>query len=249
MLFYCFLFILGINFLGLLWCYFNQSDHLTDLVYNLSFFSVIWAVTIWQGNYHPTSLLLAGMISLWAIRLGSYLLIRIRKMGRDQRFDQMRSQFMRIAGFWSLQTISIWIIILPSLIFIHKAVTEWNVFMWIGAAIWTVGFVVETVSDWQKYQFKINSKNNGKPIMTGLWKYSQYPNYLGEILCWVGIFIYTSTVLEAWEWLSVVSPLWISLLLIKISGIPLLEKRAYEKYKHLETYQHYIQQTPRLLFW
>ena len=238
--------VLVLNAAGLFWCYTQQSDKVTDLIYSLSFF--LLTALLWYN--HADSLVhhfMFIMVGLWSIRLGSYLFLRIHAMGKDDRFDEMRKKFFKIAGFWTLQTISILILAVPILILFGYANIPPSPLHYLGLGLWGFGLVIETIADWQKFQFKKQVANKEKYMSTGLWSVVQHPNYLGEILCWIGVFVVVIPSLQGWQWLAIVSPLWISLLLIKISGIPLLQKAAAKKYGHLVEYQNYQSKTALLV--
>ena len=235
-----------INVLGLAWCYGMQSDKVTDLIYSLSFIlltSVLW----WSHDNSLVHHLILVMITLWGGRLGGYLFIRILTKGKDERFNQMRKQFFRIAGFWSLQTGSILILAIPIFILFSYTNIKTSGIHYLGLGVWSIGWFIETISDWQKFRFKTNPSNKGKVIQHGLWKVVQHPNYLGEILCWIGVFLVVLPVLQGWQWIAIVSPLWIITLLVFISGIPLLQKQSAQKYGHLDMYRKYTSNTPLLI--
>lgn len=235
-----------LNAAGLAWCYIMQSDKLTDLIYSLSFI----ALTAWLWSQHDNSSihhLLLGMITLWGLRLGGYLFIRILTKGKDDRFDEMRKKFIKIAGFWTLQTVSILILATPIFALFSYTNIELNFWNYLGAGIWLIGWLIESVADAQKFIFRKNPANDGKFIQHGLWGMVQHPNYLGEMLCWIGVFTVVAPVLQGWHWIAVVSPLWIIILLAFISGIPLLQKKSAEKYGHLDAYKKYITNTPLLI--
>lgn len=247
-LFYAFLLIIFLNILGFCWGFFRQSDKLTDLIYSLSFF-VVTAITFsYVQDFSFPKILLASMVCLWAVRLGTYLFQRIHKIKKDARFDNMRPNFIRLLGFWILQTVSICIIVSPVILFLGNDVSpSLSTFQIIGFVLWFTGFVVETMADYQKFTFKNNAKNEGKFMQSGLWQYSRHPNYLGEIFCWWGVFLFTSSSLVGWQWLGILSPIWIMVLLLFVSGIPLLEKSADVRYGHLDEYQTYKAKTGILL--
>lgn len=236
-----------LNFLGLLWCYFRQSDKLTDLIYSLSFLLLSTILLFVKADYSWAKLILVAMVSLWSIRLGTYLFVRIHHMKQDQRFDEMRKKFVAIAGFWTLQTVSIYIIALPVVIFLNKGDIELNYLAYLGLVIWGLGWLIESISDYQKFKFRKNPAHQNDFVNVGLWKYLQHPNYLGEILCWLGIWLFTAAYLVGLEWLAILSPLWIVTLLVFISGIPLLQKKAIKKYGRLPAYQHYQKKVAKLI--
>lgn len=182
---------------------------------------------------------------MWAGRLGLFLFYRVNQMGRDKRFDTFRANFYGFLKFWILQTVSIGIISLPSILYLSKS-EETHV--WIaGAGLWLTGLIIETVADHQKNRFK--KANPDKQYRKGIFKYIIYPNYLGEILCWAGIYLYVFPSLRNWEVLSVISPMWIIFLLICISGIPLLERMANKNYANDPEYREYIRKTKKLIPW
>lgn len=231
-----------LNIIGLAWCYLLQSDKLTDLTYSLCF--AIVSVWLWQqGRVTEQDTLMYLLVLLWSVRLGSYLFIRIHKMGDDKRFDKMRKQFSRIALFWLLQTVSIVIISAP-LFLVEQLGTGSLLYPGLFLAIF--GLMLETLADWQKYTFRTDPKNNGQFIHHGLWKWVQHPNYSGEIIFWSGISLITFQTDNPLTYLTFISPFWISLLLVRISGIPLLQKAAEKKYGEQSDFQRYKKETPKL---
>jgi len=244
------LIIIGLNGLGFLNGYVRQTDKLTDFIYSLSFLVVAWVAYLMGGMTAP-QIVLVLMITLWALRLGGYLFWRIHTFGRDKRFDQMRPNFIKLLGFWTLQTMSIMIIIAPSVIFLLLENMAHHWLMAIGGLVWLVGFVMETVADVQKFQFIKNPKNKKQWIDEGLWRYWQHPNYVGEILCWAGLTVFVLPVVMSFGFwyviLTIASPTWIYTLLRYISGVPLLEQSAEKKWGDNPEYQAYKQRTRRLL--
>jgi tryptophan-rich sensory protein len=157
----------------------------------------------------------------------------------------MRENFFKFLGFWLLQGISVFAIMICSLLFLNSSVTAFNP---IGILIWGLGLLIESIADYQKFTFSNNTKNKGMWIATGLWKYSRHPNYLGEILCWVGIYVYAYPALSTINRLiALVSPLFITTLLLFISGIPILERKANEKWGKDKKYIEYKKNTSVLI--
>jgi steroid 5-alpha reductase family enzyme len=240
------LFVLSINLFGFVWCYIKQSDHLTDLIYSLSFIGLV-SILFFQENRSLSHYLIYFMVVIWGVRLGIYLVYRVRVMGRDKRFDKLRANWLRIGTFWLLQSLSVLLVSLPLfVVFGKETMSTGNVHI-LGLCIALIGFLIEVVADHQKFSFRNNSNNQGLFIQKGLWKWVQHPNYTGEILFWCGIFMSCMPSLLQWEWLSILSPLWIIILLLRISGIPILQKSAHKKYGHLASYQTYAAATPKLL--
>ena len=236
-----------INLVGFALGYLLQSDKFTDVLYASSFAAVVMTGWYLSSDVGGAKLIVGLLVLIWAIRLGGYLFIRIHKMQSDQRFEQMRPVFWRFLGFWILQIVSIIIIALPVIFLLAKPAAGFSWTVAVGAGIWLIGFVLEAVADWQKFRFKLQAENKDTFIQSGLWRSIRHPNYLGEILVWLGIFVACLPWLEGIEWMAVASPIWIFVLLRYISGIPLLEERANEKYGKLAKYQEYVQKTGRLL--
>jgi steroid 5-alpha reductase family enzyme len=223
-----------------------KTDKLTDISYALSF--IFLAVLGFCLNDKSLfKLVLLTMVLLWAFRIGFFLFIRINKNKKDKRFDGIRENFFSFLKFWVLQGVSVWVILIPSILFfISKG--SFSYLMIGGFIVWACGLLIETVSDIQKYNF--NKSNPGKFISIGLWKYSRHPNYFGEILCWVGIYIYVFSSLSViGKFSSLISPLFISVLLIFVSGIPLLEKYSDKKWGKNKEYVEYKKRTSVLIPW
>ena len=242
---------LSINFVAYLIAFVLQTDKLTDGTYALSFIAIA-VVLLQQGEIQYYRLIIALLVLLWALRLGSYLVSRIIKKGRDVRFDAMRKVWWRFGGFWLLQTLSIWVISLPFVIAlgqsginVHRALG--SPALTIGVITFILGWLIEWRADAQKSRHKMKKENQRKFISTGLYKWVRFPNYLGEILIWFGIFIACTPVLSGWQWLSRISPMWVAILLTKISGIPLLVKVQDKKYGQMDAYKEYIAKTKKLI--
>jgi steroid 5-alpha reductase family enzyme len=239
--------IIALNLLGFILAYARQTDKVTDLLYSVSFIALVLASHGFNTPWIEAHVVIALMVVVWAVRLGGYLFYRILHWGSDKRFDAMRPSATRYLGFWSLQTISIVIIGLPvmlALIDNPQPVSDLTLF---GAVIWLLGFTIEATADWQKFRFKQNPVNKSKFIQSGLWRHIRHPNYLGEIIIWIGVFIACIPFLDGAEWIAVISPVWIFILLRYVSGIPLLEQSAARKYGDSEAYQRYLQTTGLLL--
>lgn len=230
------IFALGFNILMFIPAFIFKTDKLTDLSYSITFIGLILYV-FFSRAYSIGSLILLIAVLIWAIRLGGFLFIRIRKQKKDDRFDTMRNSFFKFLGFWLLQGITVWIVLIPAILF------EGNYYV-AGLAIWFIGLLIESFADAQKFAFKKNVKNKSEFIQSGLWKYSRHPNYFGEILCWIGIYVFAGV----WLW-GLISPLYIILLLLFVSGIPLLEKKADKKWGKDKDYQKYKKETSILIPW
>lgn len=232
----------GINILLFIPAYLFRTDKLTDLSYSATFM-IISALALLFNEFSITKLILAVMIFVWALRLGVFLLIRIRAMKKDRRFDGMRESFVKFLTFWILQGVAVWIILIPSLLFIHA---KGSTVIWFGFIVWIVGLLIETVADYQKFRHRQKSTF----IQSGLWKYSRHPNYFGEMLCWAGMYLFVFPSLVQWQQLvALISPVFISTLLVFVTGIPPLEKYAEKKWGKERAYQEYKRRTSILIPW
>ena len=236
-----------INGLGFVLAYLLQTDKFTDILYSLSFIALVISAIDFRIGLRGAHLVIALMVVIWAIRLGSYLFARIKKMGRDERFDDMRPSAVSFLGFWLLQTLSVIVIGLPVIIALANDSEQVSSITMLGAGVWALGLLIESVADRQKSTFRSDPGNMGKFIRTGLWRYVRHPNYLGEIIVWTGVFISCIPFLDGPEWVAIISPLWIFILLRYISGIPLLEATAKEKYGASVEYKQYTESTGRLV--
>lgn len=159
---------------------------------------------------------------------------------------------MQFLVAWILQGVWALVVSLPLLLLnaTDTSNPSFNALQWtdvIGILAWGLGFLIETVADFQKLAFKSDPGNKGKFIQTGLWAWSRYPNYFGEMLLWWGIFLGCSASFHGAEWIAVVSPLFVAFLLLFVSGIPLQERQAQARWGQDEEYQTYRARTNLLL--
>jgi steroid 5-alpha reductase family enzyme len=225
----------------------RKTDVVTDLSYSLTF-ALLAIVLPFTGAGKPVQLVASLLVVLWALRLGSYLFRRILRTKVDHRFDGVREDPLRFARFWLLQAITVAVVMLPVSYLLDReqppGLGAWSV---AGAAVWLVGFLVEAVADAQKAAFKAKDENRGRFVSTGLWRYSRHPNYFGEMLVWWGLFVYVVPVLHGAAFAVVIGPLYITVLLLFVSGIPLVERSADEKYGADPAYREYKRRTSLLV--
>ena len=225
----------------------RRTDVVTDLSYSLTF-ALLAVVLPLTGAGKPVQLVASLLVVVWAVRLGSYLFRRILRMKVDHRFDGMRERPLRFARFWLLQAITVAIVMLPVSYLLDRdhppGLGVWSI---AGAAVWLVGLLVETVADAQKAAFKARDENRGRFVASGLWRYSRHPNYFGEMLVWWGLFVYAVPVLHGARFAVVIGPVYITLLLLFVSGIPPLERSADEKYASDPAYSDYKRRTSILV--
>jgi steroid 5-alpha reductase family enzyme len=221
-----------------------KTDKVTDLSYSLSFALLSILLVLGNRAFAPVQLVAAAAVILWAARLGAYLLSRILKIGKDARFDDKRGDFLKFLVFWILQAVSVWAIMLPiTLLLSLPSPGPFGVLSAAGIAVWAIGFAVEAASDAQKYAFRNRPENKGRWIETGLWKYSRHPNYFGEVVLWWGLFLLALPSLSTWMLFAAAGPVSITLLILFVSGVPLLEKGAEEKYGTDPEYRAYKRRT------
>lgn len=244
-----FLFSFAINFLFFLIAFTFRTDKVTDLSYSLSFAVIAPLLLFTAGpGYSLVQFLTMAAVFLWAFRLGSYLLIRIIVTKTDERFDDKRNNPANLIKFWVLQMVAVWVIMLPFSLSLTSRGGEYpEIFTLVGFLVYAIGFLIETISDFQKFFFKKKPENRGLWMERGLWKYSRHPNYFGEILVWWGLFIVVLPSLSSMAYLTVLGPLFITFLLLFVSGIPLLEKSANSKYGSDPQYINYKERTNLLI--
>lgn len=237
----------GINLLMFIPAFRNKTDKLTDLSYALTF-AVVAAIGFAFSKHTYEQFLIFLMVVVWAYRLGSFLFMRIRNMKRDKRFDGMRENFWAFLKFWLAQGVSVFVILLAAILAWQSSVKDTNLIANLGPFIFILGLSLESRADLQKFRFNQNPANKGKWIDEGVWRLSRHPNYLGEMLVWSGVYIYASQLLSpAAKLVGLLSPLYIIGLLLFVSGVPILEKSADQKWGSKLEYQRYKKRVPRLL--
>ncbi len=237
-----------IQWLAFIPAYLLQTEKFFDLTGSITYISVMVIAAAFSSKIDARSILLLVLVVIWAIRLGTFLFTRIQKAGKDGRFDEIKPSFIRFLNVWTIQGLWVTFTAAAALVAIttsnHK---ELDAFAVIGFLIWVFGFAIEVAADSQKGRFSADPANKGKFIQTGLWARSRHPNYFGEIMLWLGIAIIALPVLQGWQWVAMISPLFVTLLLTRVSGVPLLEKRADEKWGGQEDYETYKKNTPVLI--
>ncbi|WP_426225149.1 DUF1295 domain-containing protein [Pseudarthrobacter sp. DSP2-3-2b1] len=225
-----------------------QTEKYYDLTGALTYISITVLLVLLTPGVDARGLLLAAMVVAWAARLGSFLFRRVRKHGKDDRFDEIKPSFVRFLNTWTVQ--GLWVVLTAAAAWIAiTSATRVALDWWalVGVVVWAFGFGIEAVADSQKGRFKADPANKGRFISTGLWSKSRHPNYFGEIVLWIGVLLIAVPVLEGWQWVALLSPVFVAFLLIKGSGIPLLEKKADSKWGGQADYEAYKSSTPVLI--
>lgn len=238
----------AIQFSAFIPAYICQSEKYFDLVGSLTYVSVTLLAVTLSPTLDARSLILAAMVLIWAVRLGSFLFARIHKSGKDGRFDAMKPSFIRFLAAWMLQGLWVTFTAAAAIAAITSTQSQpLGLIGTIGTLLWIVGFAIEAIADAQKKAFTADPKNQGRFIDTGLWSRSRHPNYFGEIILWTGVALLAFPVLQGWQYVALSSPFLVALLLTKVSGIPLLERRADAKWGGQADYESYKERTPVLI--
>jgi steroid 5-alpha reductase family enzyme len=226
----------------------TQTERYYDLVGGITYVSVIAAAVLLAGELDLRATLVAAMVLVWSLRLATFLFLRITKSGHDSRFDEIKNRPLRFLMAWTVQGLWVLLTAAAALAIITGGVREpLGAIGIFGIIVWAAGFLVEIVSDRQKSAFKDDPANKGKFINVGLWAWSRHPNYFGEIVLWTGMAIVAVPVLQGWQWVTLISPVFVTLLLTKVSGIPLLEDKADERWGGDDDYEDYKRKTPVLI--
>jgi steroid 5-alpha reductase family enzyme len=241
----CALLAFCVQWLAFIPAYLSQSEKYYDLTGSLTYLSV---AALGASVYADArALLLAALIAVWALRLGSFLFLRIRDAGSDSRFDRIKTSFPRFLLTWTLQ--GLWVVMTAAAA-LAAMTSETRVapgpLAVAGLGVWLLGFAIEVVADNQKRRFRRDPGNRGRFIRHGLWAWSRHPNYAGEILLWLGVAIIALPALSGWQYLTLLSPLFVYLLLTRVSGVPLLEAQAGERWGDDPAYRDYRDNTPVL---
>jgi len=237
-----------IQWLAFIPAFLRQTEKFFDITGSITYISVTILAVVLSPVVDGRSILLLIVVVVWAARLGTFLFRRVHKAGKDDRFDELKPSFVRFLNVWTLQGLWVTFTLSAALVAITTANRKnLDIFALLGFLIWSVGFAIEVVADAQKSRFKADPKNKGKFIRTGLWSRSRHPNYFGEIILWIGVAIIALPVLQGWQWVAMISPIFVTILLTRISGVPMLEAKADKKWGGQEDYEEYKKNTPVLI--
>jgi len=224
-----------------------QTERYFDLTGSISYLSVVLFGIMNNPEQDIRGILLCSLIIIWAIRLGSFLFSRVIKDGKDNRFTIMKTKFWWFLMTWTMGGLWVFITTAAALAAITSDIKlPVGIIAYTGLTIWVIGFLIEIVADKQKTNFRAKEENKHKFISSGLWKFSRHPNYFGEIILWFGIALIALPVLSNWQLVTLISPIFVYVLLTKVSGINLLEGRANKKWGNDPEYLDYKNSTPVL---
>ena len=226
-----------------------QTEKFYDLTGSITYLTTVFTALCITDSGNISDYVIVSCVAIWAIRLGSFLFMRIHKAGEDRRFRDIKPNFTRFFMTWTLQGmwVSMCLLCVLTALSSYSGIIVNNIF-YIGLMIFISGFIIEVLADHQKTVFRKNIDNKDKFISSGLWAYSRHPNYFGEILLWLGIAVMSFSSLEGFQYFTLISPIFVYILLVYISGIRMLENQANKKWGHLDSYKEYLKNTPRLFF-
>lgn len=248
----CAVIALGVQWLSWAPASIRQTERFFDITGGVTYLVII-IFSLWAGsNSEPPSSrewIVSILVIIWSLRLSSFLFLRIHRTGKDGRFDDLKTSPVRFIIPWTLQ--GLWVFLTMGVVIVINSQSgpAPNLSIWdgIGLSMWLIGFGIEVVADKQKTVFNSKPENKERWIDEGLWARSRHPNYLGEILLWSGIGFFGVSSFEGLEMLAWISPVFIYILLTRISGIPILDERAKAKWGDNPDYQQYRANTPALI--
>ena len=225
-----------------------KTEHYYDLTGSITYLTVTVAALVLSDDLDARAVIVAAMVVVWALRLGTFLFRRVRRDGRDGRFDRIKTDPLRFFMTWTLQ--GLWVLLTAACALAIITGSDRSSIGWVavlGIVVWIAGFGIEVVADQQKSAFKKNPANEGRFITSGLWAWSRDPNYFGEIMLWIGIAIMALPVLSGWRWVALISPVFVILLITRVSGVPMLEARAEKRWGSDQEFRTYAANTPVLI--
>ena len=226
-----------------------QTEKFYDLTGSITYLTAVFYTLYVTGSNNLSDLIIVACVAVWAIRLGSFLFMRIHKAGEDRRFRTIKPNFTRFLMTWTLQGmwVSMCLLCVLTALSSYSGVIMNSIFF-IGLIVFILGLSIEIIADYQKTVFRRNIENKDKFITTGLWSLSRHPNYFGEILLWTGVAVMSISSLQGLQYITLISPIFVYILLVYISGIRMLEDQARKKWGHLDSFKEYLKNTPRLFF-
>ncbi|SDM01033.1 Steroid 5-alpha reductase family enzyme [Geoalkalibacter ferrihydriticus] len=227
-----------------------KDNSIVDVAYGLAFVLVGWSSYLIYGSGHGRQLLMLGLVTLWGLRLAGHIRLRKRgEAGEDFRYRQWRREWGKtfvwrsFLQIFMLQGGVVFVVGLPLMLVISQPGGPLGLLDLLGVGIWLFGFGFETLGDWQLLRFKQNPANKGRIIQSGLWRFTRHPNYFGEATLWWGIWLIALG--APYGAIAILSPLLIDFLLLKVSGIPMLET----KYREHPEFAAYRQRTNAFFPW
>lgn len=227
----------------------SKKNDVADTAWGLGFVVLAWVSFFMTGEYQVRALIVNLLVSIWGLRLAWHIYKRNKGKPEDYRYAEWRKSWGKwfyVRSFFQvyiLQGVLLFLISIPVLLINKSSGGELNILDFLGLIVWVLGFYFETVGDAQLAKFIKDPNNKGKLMKSGLWAYTRHPNYFGEITQWWGIFLVALNVQSGA--FSVIGPITITTLILKVSGIPLLEKKMEQSLEFAE----YKKQTSMLIPW
>ncbi len=225
-----------------------QTEHFYDLTGSLTYISMTILAAVLSSPLDARSALLIGLIMVWAARLGTFLFRRVRKSGKDSRFDELKPSFVKFLNVWVIQ--GLWVTLTAGAAWTaitSEACAPFDALTIAGIVVWMLGFGIEAIADLQKNRFRAAPENKGRFINTGLWSWSRHPNYFGEITLWLGVALIALPALSGWQLVTLISPVFVFVLITRVSGVPLLERYADKTWGGQDDYEAYKARTSVLV--
>ena len=239
-----------IHWIAYIPAYVFQTEKFYDLTGSVTYLSVVWFVFL--STYQSISLnfgnlILVLLISIWTIRLGLFLFMRIHKAGEDKRFRTIKTSASQF--FMTFTLSGLWVTLCSMCALVAISSPEglvMNALTYVGIILFIIGFGIEIVADNQKTAFRSIEANKDSFITSGLWSKSRHPNYFGEVLLWFAIAVISFSSLEGLQLITLISPVFTYILLVYVSGVRMLEDMNDKKWADNEQYQSYKKNTPML---
>lgn len=252
-LFICLMISFVLHWIAFIPAYLARTEKFYDIAGTVAYLSVLATASYLtmissNNNLQLRSIIAIILVLIWALRLGIFLFVRVLKAGEDRRFREVKQNFSKFLVWWSVSALWVFLTAANALTMIINNVSFTDDFyFYFGLSLWLIGFSFEAIADEQKRRFKSDKKNKDAFISTGLWGLSRHPNYFGEILLWVGMAVIALPTLIGWQYVTLISPIFIYFLLTRVSGVNLLEDRANQKWGGTEEYESYVKKTPVLI--
>ena len=250
-LWWCFALAFLVQWVAFVPAYLKQTEHFFDLTGSLTYLAVMvgsLGLSALERPPGPAQWLVSAAVTVWAVRLGTFLFRRVKADGGDGRFDDLKPSVPKFLIVWTLQAAWVSMTALAMLLVnTGSAALQRPWLLALGAVVWVFGFTFEVVADRQKRVFRRDPTQAGRFIQSGLWGWSQHPNYFGEIVLWTGVFVMSASVVDGWGWRGAISPVFVAVLLLKVSGVPLLQARGEERWGDDPEYRRYRATVPVLI--
>lgn len=229
--------------------YIKQDNTVADTAWGLGFILASWASFFYAGNSQPVGYLVCALVTLWGLRLILHINSRNKGKGEDPRYKKLRAQWgiwVTLHSFFKIfmfQGLLLFLIAYELLVINANHDAPLTPLIYLGLAVWIIGFLFESIGDYQLYTFMKNPASKGQIMTSGLWRYTRHPNYFGEITMWWGIYLMACTAPLGLS--AIISPLTITILLLFVSGIAMTEKM----FESNPAFQIYKEKTSALIPW